>query len=283
MVEAPELCATTATLGAALFLSMELRICHRALFAFGLLALAQALPTSAEANYLFNVRILPWFGSLSGTVSDDNSLGVGSDVDLDTDLGLSDFVFAPGGSANLRLGRHDIFASGFAYDNSTTETVTRTFNFGEVNFAVSTQVASDVQIVTGGLEYGFALFTGNLSGVRLEPTIGVSYFGIDVTLTDQTTGFTDNVDVDVPVPTLGARAEIGLGDFQVEGDIQGLYVNVSDIEAAFVQGDAAVVWRLLANMGVLAGYRFTYTRGEVGGFQFDALFHGPFAGIEFRF
>lgn len=262
------------------------------LLCFGIEATAGRAVAAEDAaqsphDYTIRVRGEVWFSQLTGDVSDRGSApGVGSvkvDVDLDDDLGLGDYEATPSGSANLRIGGHDIWLAGFDYSNSVTETVDETFSFGGTTFTANTQVSSDVDLSRIDLVYGYSFFDFEEDGFRLGPTVTISYVDIDAEFVDLTTGTSEGFDAAIPVPLLGVHSEVPFYDFVGELDVSGIYANVGDVEGTGVRGSFNVAWRPLDYLGLVAGYRFIYFDGDIEDVDVDLFIHGPSVGLELRY
>jgi hypothetical protein len=83
-----------------------------------------------------------------------------------------------------------------------------------------------------------------------------------------------------PVPTIGARARVGLGDFvAVIGRVG--YLEVSG--NSFLDADAQVEFSPLPFVGVFGGYRHLDLDIDENDIVIDATFAGPYAGAFVRF
>src|SRR5688572_9053567 len=143
-------------------------------------------------------------------------------VDVEKDLGLDDGVGSPYGKVEVGLGICSVALSGFEYDESATGRLTR--NFGSL--PISADIRTDARILN---LKGMVLFELlDIAGLKLSPGIGVDYFDMDLAVSS--TGGSESVDAEAPVPMLFAQGEldIGLGSFVVEGGY--MKANLDDAE-----------------------------------------------------
>ena len=208
---------------------------------------------------------------------------LGTEVDLQDDLGMDDYEIQPAGSANLRLGRHDLWFDALAIDISATDTVNRTFTFGSITIPVNRAVRTELDLQLYDLRYGYSFFDLQRHGFRLGPTLGIAYLDLDVKVTDQVTQSTDSLSGGFPIPRLGLQGSIPFGHFDFAAKLAGLYLEYGDFEGYTVEGDISVAWRPLRNIGLVGGYRAIRTDVSNNNDSFNLTFQGPYLGAELRF
>ena len=240
-------------------------------------------------GFIFAIRPAYWMPALSGDASLDDDAGNRTTLDADKDLGIADTEGSFSGEANLRIGDFDVWASGFSLSRSGDTTVTRTIIFGNINVTGTTALSTDLKFTSIGARIGWALFGSDDSGFRFGPTIGVNLMRVDLeVVADNVLGVTsERVDESAPVPAIGARLEVPVGDFLLTGDIQGLMVNFDEFDGTFLDLSATLTWRPAENMAAFFGYRYMSVdvTGTVSGqdYSVDMKLSGPFAGFELRF
>jgi len=231
-------------------------------------------------DYTLNIRVAPWLAQPGGRAT----LGsLGTDVDLKDDLGFDEYKIAPAGSANLRLGRHDLWLDALLINTSASDTVSQTITFGSLTIPVNRSVRSDVDLKIYDLRYGYSFFDQDRHGFRLGPTLGVAYVDLDVKVTDQVTGSSDSLSESFPMPRLGLQGSMPVGPFELAAKVAGLYVEYNDFKGYTIEGDVSVTWRPFRNVGLAAGYRAIKTDIEYKNDKFDLTFQGPYLGAELRF
>ena len=134
-------------------------------------------PVSPNHDYTINIRIAPWFAQPGGNAT----LGsLGTEADLQDDLGADDYEIQPAGSVNLRFGRHDIWFDALAIDISASDTVDRMISFGSLAIPAGRGVLSELDLQLYDLRYGYSFFDLQRHGFRLGPTLGIAYLDLDV-------------------------------------------------------------------------------------------------------
>lgn len=231
-------------------------------------------------DYVINLRVAPWLAQPGGNAT----LGsLGTEVDLQDDLGIDDYDVHPSGSANLRLGRHDIWIDALVIDISASDVVQRTITFGSLTVPVNRSVRSDIELQLYDFRYGYSFFDLKQDGFRLGPTLGVAYLDFDVKVTDQVAGTSDSFSESVPIPRIGLQGSVPFGSFDFAAKFSGLYVEFGDFEGYSIEGDVSVAWRPLRNFGLVGGYPAISTDIEFKSDNFNLTFQGPYFGAELRF
>jgi len=208
---------------------------------------------------------------------------VGTAVSLDNDLGFDDSeeYFVEGA---VQLGPFRLGASYTPIEFSGQGTLSRTINFNGRTFDAAAQSASDVSIDL--LDANLTWYLINLDDlpVRLQigPELSVKYVQADLSITGSSGGLavTETETAEAPIPTLGARARIGLSDFV------GLVGRVGYLEVDqnhFLDADAQIEFSPIPMLGIFAGYRYFDLKVDESDVLIDATFKGPYAGALFRF
>lgn len=240
-------------------------------------------PSRGPHNYRFRLRLIPWLTQVTGEVSKDSGGGPSPSVDFHDDLGLDDYEFQPTGSANLRLGRHDIWVEALVIDMSASNLAERSFTFGALSVAASRQVRTEVELERYDIRYGYSFFDFDEGGFRLGPTVGLGYLDFDVTITDEMSGDSGTIAEKFPFPRVGVHGEMPFGNFLVEADVAGLYIDYDDYEGYAVDAYLSVAWRPYRYFGLVGGYRVLAVDIDDRDNNYDVTFHGPFLGLEARF
>jgi hypothetical protein len=182
-----------------------------------------------------------------------NSLS-GKNAAINTHHG-DDFKFQSTGAANLRIGRHNIWVDAPVIEVSETNVGERSFTFGTLSVGVRREVKTTFELERYDIRYGYSLFDFDKDGFRLGPTISLGLLDFKVALTDKVSSETDTLEDKFPVPRIGVHGEVTFGNFLVEADIAGLYIDYDDYEGYAVDANFAIVWRPYKYFGLVGGYR----------------------------
>lgn len=235
---------------------------------------------SARADELLSLKggyqLLSPSGSLAGTVN-----GIGQQLDLDRDLNLDDSqnitaeIALQWGAARLSLNYLPIEFSGAG-----TLTVAGTFN-GQ-SFSVSDRVNS--RLTLDLYDFGLTYYLINLDDLptrfQLGLELAVKVVDAEVRFHDLTQDFDESEAVTAPIPTLGARARIGLSDLlAVVGRIGYMEYDKNH----FIDAEAQLEFSPIPMVGVFAGYRYFDLQIDDPDVLVETDFAGPYAGLLVRF
>lgn len=245
--------------------------------------------TTSHQDFTAALRPTFWYPVFDGDVRLDTAFDAGTTLDIDRDLGVADAEATFGGELDLRFGDFDLWISGFTFSRSGSSTVTRTVEFGDISFSGSADLDTEFDFSAIGPRIGWSPFGDDASGLRFGPTIGVRWVSIDLreTATGDFPTMRERIDESAPVPALGLRLEVPLGEFLLTGDARGMTIHLSDFDGTYYDLSAELAWRPFRNVGVFVGYR--YVRVDATGtsngddYDLDLKLHGPFAGFEIRF
>ncbi len=249
----------------------------RALFLCVLLIFL-ALPAFADEMVSLKVgyQSLAPSGTLAG-----NQNGVGTQIDVEEDLNFDDnqdltaevaFQF---GRSRLSLGYLPIDFAGSGNFNGT---------FNNQAFTVADAVQAKVKLTL--YDVGYTLNLLNLDDlpirVQLGPELAVKV--VDAEVDFKASGLGEAIDesdsATVPIPTLGARARLGLSDFLA------VVARVGYMEYdgnSFLDAEAQVEFSPLPLVGIYAGYRTFSLEIDETDLTVDVDFSGPFVGALVRF
>ena len=236
-------------------------------------------------------RYRQWKADLTGDARVDDAGFTGTDIDVDSILGLdqglgidnfSAWIGAPG-AARIYL---DYWEAAFSGNQILSQDVTYSGTTFPTGSLVDTSL--DWTSITGLVELGFIVPFGDTSiGFRLSPGIGGRLLTLTGTL--ETTSLSEAAEVTGPVPVLAASAELYFAKFaSVEMRLEGF--TVSDF-----QGFSGRYWDLtLALRGGYAGafagvgYRIFNIeledqRADVDEIEIELTVDGLFVEVGFRF
>jgi outer membrane protein len=253
-------------------------------FAVAALLCCVALP--AGADEMVSLKAGYQLLSPEGTFAVSSSALIGTPIDLETNLGYDDsenltaelaFQFGP---VRLSAGYLPIKFSGQG-------TLNQTVNFGGQTFSGTAQAASDVEIdlYDIGLVVNLLNFDDTPVRFQLGPELAVKIVDADLSMTGESTAapgvrITESESVVAPIPTLGARARVGLADWV------GLVGRVGYMEYqdnSFLDADAQIEFSPVPFFGIYGGYRYFDVQVDESEVLIDAQFSGPYVGAFLRF
>jgi len=211
-----------------------------------------------------------------------NSGGLpGTKIDFDDDLNFDDSeeLFA---EIALNLGNFRLAAGYLPIDFSGKGNLTQTLIFNSKTFLVNSEVSSsvDMDIYDLGLTWNILNIDDLPVRVQLGPELSVKVVDANVSMVDHTTDLSENDSLTAPVPTLGARARIGLSDWAA------LVGRVGYMEYdgnSFLDIDGQIEFSPIPLIGVFAGYRYLDLEIDESGLFIDATLDGPYVGVLARF
>jgi hypothetical protein len=199
---------------------------------------------------------------------DSEELGMGTEIDLEDDLGFSTSKFDLRGGGYYRLGvRHRITFGYFALSRNSTTTIDTTIRFGDDEFEVGAEVEAEFNTGIPSLGYKFSFIANR----KVEASVGIglsaqitrtalyaagSINGEDAALCEQEEDC-ETKNVTLPIANFNVGANWNpISRLQVGGFVGGLYVKISDIEASIGTAGINAEYFLLRNLGFGAGYNY---------------------------
>ena len=246
-----------------------------------LVALFSMLACPAFADEIFSLKAGYITLDPEGEVAVSTSGLAGTRLDIDDELGFDDdadyFV-----EAALQLGSFRLFAAYLPLSFSGASVLTENINFNGETFVVGSRVDSEVDLDI--YEAGIAWYLVNVDDapvrVQIGPELAVKYVDVHVEMQASDAGLNESEGIGVPVPTLGARARVAVGDYLgVVGRVG--YMEYDD--NSFLDVDAQVEFSPLPMVGLFAGYRHMDIDVDENDLFIDASFAGPYAGAMVRF
>ena len=217
-----------------------------------------------------------WFPTLRGQIWTNPDYK----IDLDSDLGLDDTQVAVLPQLQFSVWRLGLRFTGYRVDFAGAGTIPGPFEFGGVQFQPGENVLSDLSIDNYKVTLLFAIV--NLPFLAVYAEGGVSYFGIESTITGQTSGPATE-SADLPIPVVGVLAQAHVGRWLFELEVDGLSVTVSDTDVDLLEVQASVGFTFFKLFAVHVGYRYTALAGTDGSLSLDSTLDGFYLGASFRF
>lgn len=195
---------------------------------------------------------------------DSEELGIGTEIDLEDDLGFDTKKFDFRTSGYLRLGRRHRIAFGyFNLTRSSNRVIDEDIQFGDEIFPVDTEVNADFKTEFVLLGYRFSFLARQK--VEVAAALGMSAMftksGISAVGTigdEDVDAVSERRSATFPVATLGLDATWApLSRLNVRGAIGGLYVKISSVRASVGNANLDVEYFLTRNFGLGIGYAYT--------------------------
>jgi hypothetical protein len=238
-----------------------------------------ASPAFADEMFSFKAGYLSLSSSGDVAVSAEGITGTTLDVEDDLALEDSEDYFL---EAALQLGSFRLFAAYLPISFSGDSVLDRDIDFNGETFVQGSRVETDVNIDI--YEAGLAWYLLNIDDmpvrVQLGPEVAVKYVDAQVRVQDGASELGESDSFGVPVPTVGARARVAVGDSL------GAVGRVGYMEYegnSFLDVDAQVEFSPLPMVGLFAGYRYLDVDLDESGVVINATFSGPHAGAFIRF
>jgi hypothetical protein len=224
--------------------------------------------------------------SPKGTFAVTRSTLIGTPISLGNDLGFDDSedFFVEGA---LQFGPFRLTASYVPLEFSGRGTLNRDVNFAGRTFSGTAQTASDVEIDI--VDIGLTWFLINIDDLpirfQIGPEVSVKYVMADLALAGESTAapgvvIRETASANAPIPTIGARARVGLSDFlSVSGRVGYLEFDKN----RFLDVDGQIEFSPLPLVGIFGGYRYLEIKVDERNVFIDADFSGPYVGAFLRF
>ena len=197
--------------------------------------------------YAPNVKTTAHFDSVT--------LGAGTSVNFEQDLGLDDRKVNAQVLGRVRLGeRWRIEAEYFGLNRSATSTISRTINWGgniyPIGSVVTSQFDSDIYRLSGG--YSF------IKDAQAEFGVALGLHTTDFVVSLAATGVgAKTADTFAPLPTIGVYGSYAFTPrWMLSGRVDYFSLSYDDYDGSLVNAVAAVDYRFARNFGVGLGYRY---------------------------
>lgn len=207
--------------------------------------------------------------------------GTGTRIDFEGDLDFDDSDNAIIEGA-LQLGRFRFSAGYVPLEFSGNGTLTNDVTFDGQTFSSGSTVQSDVEIEVFDLAAAFHVIDIDDGPTRLQlgPELSIKLSDVSMSVRDTSSGQRESVNATVPIPTIGARGRLTIGDYLgVVGRVGYLEVD----ENSFLDTDVQVEYSPLPLVGFFAGYRYVDVDLDESDAVLQATFSGPYAGVLMRF
>lgn len=231
---------------------------------------------TAFADEMFSVKAGYQVMSPSGTFAGESN-GVGTRIDMEDTIDFDDsedltMEFA------VQLGNSRISLNYLPLSFSGTGAGNFTFNGETFSGAVDSEISADIYDI--GYTYYILNFDDLPSRFQLGLELAVKVVEGEASLSEKLSALDETVSGTAPIPTLGLRARVALGDFiGVSGRVG--YLELDD--NSFLDADVQVEVSPLPMVGIYGGYRIFELEVNESDLLLDVEFSGPYAGVFVRF
>ncbi|MGI9272286.1 MAG: hypothetical protein ACR2QT_10955 [Woeseiaceae bacterium] len=184
----------------------------------------------------------------------DSSVGDGTELDLEDDLGLSssESVFRLDGYYRFSE-RHRVDFSTFDLSRNSTAQIQRDIQWGDTLYAIDTVVESnfDLSIYKAAYTYSFM----NSDDGYLGASLGLYVADAGVGLVEQNIGQAEVGDLTAPLPVIGLRGQRNLSEnWTVRASAELFFLEVDNIDGSLVDFFIGVDYAILDHVSIGAGF-----------------------------
>jgi len=231
----------------------------------------------------FSVRIGGYITSFDTEVRADGQGGRGTPIKLDSDLGLDDdYIVANLGLTWRPWQRHEFGLAYYRQSSDSTQVINRDFEFEDHFYETSSTVHSEVDL--DAYEASYVWWAASRENWALGPRVGLIWYRIELSLRLEADvngqpvngSIGDEVEADVPAPTIGASWRWSPAEhWRFSADAGYFTLSVDDIDGDVYFGRAGVEWFPWQS----AGFSLDYTSTRIKVDSNKSSFNGN---VDFR-
>jgi len=183
----------------------------------------------------------------------DSSVGNGTDVDLEDDLGLSssDSVFRLDGYFRFSE-RHRFDFSAFDLSRTSNKQIQRDIQWGDSLYNVDTVVETDFDLNIYKAAYTYS-FMDSDDGY-LGASIGVYVADSRVSIAEQNLGQAEVGDISAPLPVIGLRGKRNISDrWTLRGSAEFFFIEIENIEGSLIDLFVGLDYAILDQLSIGVG------------------------------
>jgi outer membrane protein len=245
-------------------------ICFLAVFSI-------VLPVSA---FELGVRGYYWFPELSGVIRADDAGIVGTDLDLEEDLGLDNKSY-PVVEVFAGIGKHHLSLAFYNLDYDGDTVLTKDIYFNGELFQVNERIASSLEYDNYDVMYRYDLIDleNFLAGGSLGLVARLMVFDGSASITSATV--TTKQDFTAPIPMVGANFHVGILKDILQARVLVTGIGYRDNKA--FDGQAEISLTPFPFLDIHGGYRFLKIDVEEDDVKFDFDNSGLYVGLTVSF
>ena len=203
----------------------------------------------------FGVRGYYWFTDISGDLRVDGSGILGTKLDLESDLGISDESY-PVVEAFLGLGNHHLSFAYYRADYTGDGLLTRDIVFNGEIFTVGERISSTLKYDAYDVkyQYDFLNLENVLAGFSLGAVLRVEVFDGEAEIRSNTFNQSEREDFTFPVPLVGLNFHMGLLADILEARVLATGFTYGD--GTLIDAQADISWTPFPFLDIHGGYRY---------------------------
>lgn len=199
---------------------------------------------------------------------DSDTLGRGTEIDLENDLGYDKTLDTFRFDADWRfLPRHRASFSVYRYSRDATRTIDRTIQFGDQVFVIDTTVTSEFDMTVYKASYAYSVIQNAKFDLGLSAGAHVMDFKTSVAATGL--GASESAELLAPLPVLGMRGTWAITPTVfLKGNVDVFAISVDDTRGRFTDALVALEYNAFEHFGFGVGYNRVYMNVEADGDKF---------------
>ena len=239
--------------------------------------LGTVLPVSA---FEIGVRGYYWFPELSGVIRSDDAGIVGTELDLEDDLGLDNESY-PVVEAFAGIGKHHLSLAFYKLDYDGDTVLTKDIYFNGELFQVNERITSSLEYDNYDVMYRYDLIDleNFLAGGSLGLVARLMVFDGSASITSATA--TAEKDFTAPVPLVGANFHVGILKDIIEARV--LVTGMEYKDNTVFDGQAEISLTPFPFLDIHGGYRIFKINVDEDDVKFDFDNSGLYVGLTLSF
>ena len=224
-------------------------------FASGLAIGQEAWSSNPGLQHGFTLEVGAYAPTVKTTAHFDSTLGPGTSVSFEDDLGLDDRKVQVSVLGKLRLGqRWRIEGEYFALDRSGSRAINKTINWGGNTYPIGIVVDSEFDSDIYRLSVGYSFIKDTQAELGIALGLHVTDFNMSIAGANVARRTADAL---APLPTIGLYGSYALSPrWLLSGRVDYFSFSYNDYDGTLVNAVAAVDYRFTQNFGIGLGYRY---------------------------
>ncbi|MNK66162.1 hypothetical protein D3C87_854760 [compost metagenome] len=187
-----------------------------------------------------------------------NNGNVGTEIDLENDLGFSKSTASFLGTFDWRISKRSRL--GFEYfvlDRTATKTLQRDINFGDHTYPIDGRVRGTFNVQIARIAYGYAILSKPKyqAGLLVGAHVLFADLGLKLEANTQSVEYRDSFDFTAPLPDVGIWGEFVLGKrWGLYANVNYLAVKIDETDGRIISYNLSVLYNVANNFSLTAGY-----------------------------
>ena len=222
-----------------------------------------------------------WMANLEGKVSVTTDTALGTDIDLENDLGISDENFPEARMSWYPTEKSQIRLSYTQVGYDATKVLDKTVTFSGKTYTSGTTVNTSIDVKYARLAWLWQLLSVGDDNLKISPLIEAKGFEVESSLDAPAVSLSESKKFLGGLPTVGVAFEAHLIKSV------SLFAEVSGIAAGnyghMIDAEGGIKITPLPHFSLMGGYRVFDLKVEINDDRGDLQLTGPFAGGQLRF